>query len=162
DSARVMVHLLESKEQRELFQGGADVRYAPTGHLVYMKLGTLLAVPFDSQQLRIAGEPVALLENVMHGVTTPNTASETGGGQFALSNTGALVYATGGVHPLPESSVLWLHRAAASEPVTWAPPRAYRSPRLSPDQSKVLLTVSGAGVRNMDVWVYDVLRGSPT
>jgi len=162
ENARVMVHTLEGGENRELFQGGEDVRYTPTGHLLFMKMGTLMAVPFDLQQLRVSGEPVALLENVMQAVNTPNTASETGAGQFALSNTGTLVYVTGGVHPLPESSVLWLHRGAGSEPLTWVPPRSYRSPRLSPDQSKVLLTVSTPGSRTMDVWVYEVLRGTPT
>jgi len=162
ETARVMLHTAADQENRELFQGGADVRYSTTGHLLFMKVGTLMAVPFDLAQLRLTGEPVALLDNVMHAVNTPNTASETGAAQFVLSKTGTLVYAAGGVHPLPESSVLWLDRGTASEPLRWIPPRPYRSPRLSPDQSKVLLTISGAGARNMDVWVYDVLRGTPT
>jgi serine/threonine protein kinase/dipeptidyl aminopeptidase/acylaminoacyl peptidase len=162
ERARIVAQSLEAKDQRELIQGGADARYVSTGHLVFMRTGALMAVPFDLKQLRVTGEPIALVEGVMQAVNSPNGADETGSGQFAISDSGTLVYATGGTHPLPESSLVWLDRKkGAAEPVTWAPLRAYRSPRLSPDQSKVVLLVFGPS-RTNDVWVYDTVRGAPT
>jgi len=34
-----------------------DVRYVPTGHLVYVQAGTLLAVPFAADRLEVTGPP---------------------------------------------------------------------------------------------------------
>lgn len=57
---------------------------------------------------------------------------------------------------------MWLDRKKGSaEKITWAPMQAYRSPRLSPDQSKVVLLVFGPN-RTSDVWVYDTLHGTPS
>ena len=159
--ARIMVYVPETKEIREVVQGGADARYVSTGHLLFIKLGALTAVPFDTGQLRKTGEPLALIDNVMQAVNSPNGDDETGSGQFALSRTGTLVYAAGGVHSSVESSLVWVDRKAGPQPLTWIPPGTYRSPRLSPDQSKVILVRFGAS-RTSDVWVFDVLRGAPT
>ena len=60
-----------------LVQGGADARYVETGHLVYIKAGTLMAVPFDLRSQQITGSPVAVLEGVMQSVNTPNALDET-------------------------------------------------------------------------------------
>jgi serine/threonine-protein kinase len=162
EHARIVAQRVDAKDSQELIPGAADARYVSTGHLLFMKLGTLMAVPFDVSQLRVTGQPIALIEGVMQAVNSPNSDDETGSGQFAISNSGTFVYATGGTHPLPQSSLVWLDRKkGTAEPVTWAPQQAYRSPRLSPDQTKVALLVFGPN-RTSDVWVYDILRGTPT
>ena len=107
---RIMVYLRDTKEIREVVQGGVDARYVSTGHLLFMKMGTLTAVPFDVAQLRTTGEPLALMDNVMQAVNSPNGDDETGSGQFAISKTGTLVYAAGGMHPSVESSLVWVDR----------------------------------------------------
>ena len=83
--------------RREVIAGGADARYVDTGHLVYMKNGTLMAVPFDASAQQVTGAPVPLVENVMQAVNAPNFGDETGVGQFAVSASGTLVYALGGL-----------------------------------------------------------------
>ena len=65
NAAKVVLSAVDTGGQRVLLQGGADARYVDTGHLVYVKAGTLMAVPFDLRSQQISGSPVAVLENVM-------------------------------------------------------------------------------------------------
>jgi serine/threonine-protein kinase len=159
DAARVVLLMLDSGEQRVLIDGGADARYVSSGHLAYMKSGTLMVVPFDRRSLRVTGEPVAWIEGVMQAVNAPNTDDETGAGQFVVSDAGILLYVTGGTHPLRESSLTWSDRAGMTQPVASATPRSYLYPRLSPDGQKIAVSVGGNA---LDVWVYDVVRNTPT
>jgi eukaryotic-like serine/threonine-protein kinase len=161
DRARIIVQSLQGQERRDLVQGAADARYVSTGHLVYMKMGTLMAVPFDVQQLRVTGEPLSLVEGVMQAVNQPNSADETGSGQFAVSNTGTLVYVTGGLHPNRDSVLVWVDKKGEVQPIPGAGVHPFASPRLSPDQSKIAIAVMSAS-RNTDLWVYDILRGGST
>ena len=108
------------------FEGGADARYVSTGHLLYMRSGTLMAVPFDLGSRAVTGTPVALIEGVMQAVNAPNTDDETGAGQFAMSASGTLLYLDGGVHPLRESSLVWAHlKGCGSTTAGRTSPRLY-------------------------------------
>ena len=145
-----------------LIPGGADARYVSTGHLVYMKAGTLMAVPFDISSRQVTGASVALVEGVMQAVNAPNTVFETGAGQFAVSSSGTLIYALGGISPNLESGWMWVERTGGAQPVANVPAGPYLFSRLSPDGQKVAVNVRRAGSRTSDVWVYDLLRGVPT
>ena len=75
-------------EVRELF-AGAMARYAESGHIVYTTAdGTLMAARFDLGSLEVTGAPVPMLEGVLVKATSAS--------QFALSETGILVYREGG------------------------------------------------------------------
>ena len=65
DDAQIVVHTLETGERKVLIEGGRDARYVPTGHLVYVLDGTLLAVPFDVDKLEVTGGPIPMAEGVM-------------------------------------------------------------------------------------------------
>lgn len=162
EKANVVLRSLDTGEQRVLIPGGADARYVNTGHLVYMKTGTLLAVPFDVRSRQVTGAPVALIEGVMQSVNTPNTDDETGAGQFAVSTSGTLLYVVGGISPVWERSLVWVDRTGAAKPVAAASAAPYSNPRLSPDGQKIAVATRRAAGENSDVWVYDVLRGAPT
>ena len=41
-----------------LVDGGADGRYVSSGHLLYVREGALLAVPFDLQRLEVREDPL--------------------------------------------------------------------------------------------------------
>jgi Tol biopolymer transport system component len=78
----------EGGEVRELF-AGAMARYAESGHIVYTTAdGILMAARFDLGSLEVTGAPVAMLDGVR---VKSGSAS-----QFALSETGTLVYREGG------------------------------------------------------------------
>ena len=162
DTANVLLHSLDTGQRRVLIQGATDARYVNTGHLLYMKLGTLMAVPFDLASLQMTGPPVAMIESVMHGINAPNGNDETGVGQFAISPAGTMVYILGGVGKFLESSFVWVDRKGTAEPLTTAPIRPYLFPRLSPKGDKIVVGIRTGIGRGTDLWVYDVVRGAPT
>ena len=162
ETANVVLLSLDTGEQRVLIPGGADARYVSTGHLVYMKTGTLMAVPFDMSSRQVTGAPVTLVEGVMQGVNAPNSVFETGAGQFAVSTSGTLIYALGGISPNLESAWMWIDRTGDARPVATVPAGPYLFSRLSPDGQKVAVNVRRAASRTSDVWVYDLVRGVPT
>jgi hypothetical protein len=47
-----------------LVKGGRDAGYLPTGHLVYARGSTLLAVRFDPSTRQASGGPVSLLDGL--------------------------------------------------------------------------------------------------
>ena len=159
-TSKVLVHSLETNEERVLVSG-ADARYVNTGHLVYLTNGTLMAAPFDARSGQLTGQPIALIDDVMQGVNAPNGFDETGAGQFAVSTSGTLVYARGGIGPVRQRRLLWVDRQGAARPVgTWVGP--YMSPRLSPDGRRIALAARRGASRITDIWVYDVSRDAPS
>jgi Tol biopolymer transport system component len=160
-SGNVVLYSPNSGERRVIVAGGSDARYVNTGHLVYMKNGTLMALPFDVRLRQVTGAPVALFDGVMHAHNAPNGGDDTGAGQFAVSASGTLLYVVGGVAAIRESSLVWVDRTGAAQPLAAAPPAAYLGHRLSPDGQRVVVSARGEG-RGPEVWVYDVLRGAPT
>jgi hypothetical protein len=69
--------------QKDAFSG----RFLPTpdgGRLLYIQHDTLFAAPFDWERLSLAGTPAA----VVHGIGS----SADGGGEYAVSKTGTLVF----------------------------------------------------------------------
>ncbi len=144
--ADIMAQSLETGERHVLVRGGAQAHYVSTGHLVYARAGTLYAVPFDAETLRVTGSPVAVLEGVAEDQTT-------GVSQFTVSATGSLAYIPGG---LRRTDVVWVDRRGRAEPLSVGQePRYYLQPRLSPDGRQLAIQVSSA---DDDVWVYDIGR----
>jgi serine/threonine-protein kinase len=141
---------LTTGERQTLLAGGSRPRYAPTGHLIYGVSGTLMAVPFDPDRLQVLGNAVPVLQNVL-------TDPLTGAVEFALSADGSLVYVTG-ESPQVTRSLVWVDRNGREETLK-APLRAYTSPRISPDGSKVALSLRD---EESDIWVWDFSRETLT
>jgi hypothetical protein len=108
---------LDTGEWHVLLQDAADARYVPTGHLVFLRQGTLMAVRFDLGRLEVVGQPIALVENVMQAFSA-NSGYNTGAGQFSVSDTGSLLYATGGIVPDPKNTLVWVDQTGKEEEVT--------------------------------------------
>ena len=98
NDANLVVQVLATGTRTVVQRGGYHGRYLPSGHLVYLRDGTLFAAPFDLERLTVTGPPVSAVEGV---------ASNEGMGsaQFAVSASGTLVYLpgqrTGGGVPHP-------------------------------------------------------------
>jgi eukaryotic-like serine/threonine-protein kinase len=123
-----------------------------------------MAVGFDTKNLQVVGEPVALIPDVMQALYAPNSRDESGEGQFAVSNSGTLVYVTGGLQPGMENSLVWVDRKGNAQPLPSAPLRPWGVPRLSPDGTRItaVIPASGLGLTSNDIWVYDISRGVST
>jgi Tol biopolymer transport system component len=149
---RVAVLDLATGEQRILIEGGQNPTYAATGHIVFARGTTLMAVPFDLARLVVTGEPVALLQGVR----------QTAAADYALSTSGTLVYVPGAAVSTPTGALVWVDRTgrvtgqAVSEPLDRP-----RDPRLSPDGGRLVLTVltTGQAIEG-NLWIYD-LGGRP-
>ena len=151
DHAKIAVLSLETGQRRILIDAGSFARYT-SGHLVYSRGGSLLAVPFDSDRLEITGSPVPVLDGVRWN---PGT----GWASFTLSREGDLAYVPGGAAGQEPRSLLWVDRQGKASPIT-NDRAAFRSPYLSPDGQRLAMNINSQG--NWDVWVYEMARGTLT
>ena len=158
DDAQIVVKSLVSGEQKVLIENGTDARYVSTGHLVFARSGTLMAVPFDVARMTISGGPIGIIEGVMQDVNSPTGIGDTGAAQFSVSGSGTLVYLAGGTFPGTDQLMVWVDRTGATEPIpVLVPQGAYLVPRISPDGRQ--LTFYTAGI-DTNVWIYDLSRGA--
>ena len=136
---QIAVASLESGEPNVLLPG-LHPRYVPTGHLVYgSPENVLLAIRFDVDTLEVVDGPVSMVEDAAFG-------------QYALSDTGSLVYLSGGLGGQRE--LVWVDREGREEAIN-APPRGYRYPRLSPDETRIAVDIL-EGATNEDIWIWDL------
>ena len=141
DKTTIELVTLPNHERRTLVHGGASPRYLPTadgsGYLVYVNQATLFAIPFDLRTLETQGTAVPVADDV---------ASERviGTGQFDVSRTGTLVYrrSTGGASAL--TTLQWVDATGRKEPLQ-ARPGAYEDVGVSPDGTRVALTIIDGG-----------------
>jgi serine/threonine-protein kinase len=161
DAAEVAM-LTPGGKPRVLLKGGANPRYVAAGYLLYLRRGALIAAPFDLHRLEITGAAVPLLDGVMQAVDEPNDALESGLGQFAVSRTGTLVYASGGTFPRAKASLIRLDRSGAMTELNPKRAETYGL-RISPDGRRVVSSVISAANRaQSDVEIYDLERGTST
>ena len=154
DAAQIAVLDLDTGAQTIVLRGGSHAHYVSTGHLVYTAGGALRAVAFDLSRREVQGTPVSVLPRV---VTTTF-----GAGNYAVAADGTLVYVdtpgtTSGVGSGADRTLVWVDRAAREEPLT-APPRAYMHPRLSPDGTRIAVSIQD---QEQDTWMWDLRRGGP-
>ncbi len=144
---RIFLQPLASGKPRELFAGAAAV-YLPTGYLVYWLENNLYAVPFDLDTLEVKGGAVPIVEGVIQPI-------------YAVSNSGTLVYIPGTTSAAAsdQRTLVWADRNGKEEPLA-APPNSYAYPKISPDGTRVALSVGQ--FNSEDIWIWDILRKTLT
>ena len=147
EEATIQVQSLESGERKTVQQAGIYGRYLPTGHLVYISNQTLFAAPFDLGRLEVSGPSAPIVEDVQ---TSPLYWSA----QFDFSQTGTLVYLTGG-GTASEVSIFWIDPEGKTEPLL-PTPRDYENPSFSPDGKRLAVQINEGS--NVDLWVYELER----
>jgi len=124
-------------------------RYLPTGHILYATAnGSLLAAPFDASRSELTSAPTAIAEGVQIDPAS-------GAVQFAVSNTGTLVYMPGG--GAGSEQVVWVDRAGRQTPIdsTWR--GNFGNVALSPDGTR--LAVNSQSSDGEQVWVKQIPSG---
>jgi len=152
DDVQTVVHSLKTGETKVLIEGGRDARYVPTGHLVYVLDGTLFAVPFDVDALEVMGGAIPMAEGVM------TAGARTGAAHFSVSDTGALVYVTGGSSDLGGRTLVWVDRDGNEEALA-AEARPYVQPRISPDGDRLAVAIRD---QENDIWIWHFARETLT
>jgi hypothetical protein len=132
ENAQVAVLDLTTGQRKTLIRGGSQADYVEPGYLVYAVAGTLRAVRFDPMKLEVLSDPVPVVESVRTLVS--------GAAEFSVSAHGALVYVQGGAAGTARSLV-WVDRQGHEEPIA-SPPRAYQMPRVSPDGTRLAVSIN--------------------
>jgi hypothetical protein len=115
-------------------KGGAFARYR-NGYLMYVNQGTLFAIPFDVDRVSTLGTAVPVLSDVAY-------ASTFGFAQLDIARSGTLVYRRSPAHAPRVAS--WIDRSGKIEPLL-VQPRSYLSPRLSPDNRRLVAAMMDGG-----------------
>ena len=135
---------LDGGARTVIAESAYDAHYLSSGHLIYGRPGAILAVPFDADRLSPTGAAVTLVEGVSGDASS-------GRGGFQLSANGSLIYRAA---PSLEGRVLtWVTRDGLESPLPLSP-RAFSSPEVSPDGTRLAFAVAEAGRR--DIWIYEV------
>lgn len=152
DSSNIEALILATGERRVVFRGASMARYAPTGHLIFARGGTLHAIAFDPGSLTASGSPLPVVQGVAGDRTT-------GAAHFSAAADGTLAYVPGS----PQGGLrrlVWTDRSGNLQPIDDIPVGLYFDPQVSPDGTKAaVLLVAGD---SSDVWIYDFLRKTST
>ncbi len=149
DQAEITVLVRRTGERRSLLRGYV-ARFVPTGHLVFIRAGTLHAVRFDPSTIRMVGSPVPIVQGVA-------AAADSGVAHFAVSKAGVLAYVPGAT--ADARTLVWVDRQGHETAVPGFPRQSYQTPTLSPDGRQLAVTVLGS---THDVWVGDLTRATLT
>jgi serine/threonine-protein kinase len=154
--ANIVVQTVPKGTPKIVWRGGYFGRYLLSGHLVYVRDGTLFAAPFDVERLERTGEPVPVLEGMVF-------ASNAGSAQISVSDGGALVYVPGGGLSAGVTNLEWVSRTGQSTPLPTASatrnviaPGSWAMHRISPDGRRVAVIIPTGIVP--DLWIYDQER----
>ena len=145
--AKIVALSLETLEQKDVVRGGTFSRYVPSGHIVFARSGTLMAVPFDAGKLEVTGSAIPILESVDWG---PGTGCV----QYAFSRTGTLLYLSGsaaGEEMLP----IWIDREGKESPISQHK-RVYSEVRFAPDGTQLAASIMDGA--NTDIWILEIER----
>ena len=138
---------LDGKEVRRLFTSHSNAVYADK-NILYVQDQTLMAQPFDPDNLKLTGAAVPIEEHVRFSQTYNC-------GIFAASRNGVLVYQGGNTTNGERFS--WYSRDGKQEK-TFGKPDDYRQADLSPDGTRIAVTIYDNNGRNFDIWLYDINR----
>ena len=145
------VYLTElGSDQREwLVEAQSPGMYAPPGHLLFVREGTLLAQAFDASTARLSGEAVPVVAPVDHNPT--GTAAS-----FAVSADGRVLSYRGRFRPSTELvrfDPSGVKQGAIGEQAAW------QDLKLSPDATRAALVRNDETSGNRDIWLVEIATG---
>ncbi len=145
----IYVASLKSQERKLLVPGGSNVTFT-NGFLIYLRDQTLVAHALDMNRLELVGEPTPIGDQVLVGGAAAAT------GAFTVSQTGVLAYQTGPV--LRQSQLVWIDRRGTEGP-TVGEEADYGNLRVSPDGTRVSVSLGDPTRGTSDIWLLDLATG---
>ena len=152
DDGNVVVEPFSGGTPKIVVTGGHYGRYVPTGHVIYLRQGTLFAIRFDLDRLETIGQAAPVLDSV---VANP---AVNGGAQVAFSSDGTLVYVRG-ASASTAKPIDWTTRDGKTSVLREAKAN-WANPRFSPDGQKLALEITDGKQHN--IWVYEWARDTLT
>ncbi len=124
--------------------------YTSSGHLLFVREGTLFARSFDPVRLELTGDPITVTDQIV--------ASSFGGAMpFSASAAGAIVYRTG--PPMPPRQFVWFDRSGRAVDTIDGFDNGAHSSSLSPDGRRLATARNVAGdatATSTDIWLFDL------
>ncbi len=151
DDARIAVWEPATRKIRSVYRGGSMARFAPPGHLLFLRSETLFAVPFDPRRRQILGDPAAVNER-------PSNDPSSGTVYAAVAADGTFANVPG-AGPAAERSIVVTDRTGKPRPLS-VPARAYNFPRFSPDGKRLAVSIGPGHGHSDDVWTVDLETGT--
>jgi Tol biopolymer transport system component len=146
DSGRIAAWAPGWSEPRTIVDVGYGARYLPSGHLVYVLDGNLMAAPFNAAQVRLTSTPIRLITGI-------ETESVDGGASLTVATTGLMLYAAASDASRRERSLVWV-ASDGQESDVLKDRAVYNYPRLSPDGRRLAVGLAA------DIAVVDLQRGT--
>jgi len=139
---RTMVKWKNKNNPQELLSNSSFARYVPTGHLVFVRQGSLMAVPFEADH-----PPSGMIREDARILRTGLGQTVYGGAQFTFAGEdGTFVWAEGTTPlGLTEGELVWVDPEdgnAVPIPDSKKFYDEWADPRLSPDESWIALGVA--------------------
>jgi DNA-binding winged helix-turn-helix (wHTH) protein len=148
DDAAVVAISLASGAERVLAEPATFGRYAPDGHLLFMRAGDLYTVRIDASATRLLSTPTRVIPAVMTGTT--------GAAQVTVSPSGSLLY----VDDLPERSQRTLARVDRRGVTTDLPVPAHDFRFVSSCGKRLAATIFARG--QTELWMGSIDRAAMT
>jgi Tol biopolymer transport system component len=148
--SELRVAALGSSETTSLGVAASKSQYA-SGHLLFPRGGSLMAVSFDPQTRQRTGDPFLVAESVRGSPPTHYSP-------FSASLTGVLGYVRESNSPRT-SRLTWMDRAGKPLGVVGDPGR-YTNLSLSPDDRGVAVSMFTGSPPNRDIWLIDLARAA--
>ena len=143
------VTALDSSQGTRVLETSGRAVYA-SGRLLFVRDGILFAQAFDDRALRTSGEPIRVADGIGYSAGAFAYTAVTASSAGLLAHGPSVVFTT---------SLRWHDRSGATiGPPT--PARAYRSPRLSPDQTSVVVAIHDEPTAQPDLWLLALARGT--
>jgi DNA-binding winged helix-turn-helix (wHTH) protein/Tol biopolymer transport system component len=130
--ARIEVLTPSDGRRRTLLEDAADGHYVPGGHLVFLRRGRLMAVPFHLGKLEATDPAAPIRDHVRQALNIGFDVDHSAAGQFSASATGVLAYASGGIGTGYPVELIWVDRRGRVEVVEGFDEPFFTHPRLSP------------------------------
>jgi Tol biopolymer transport system component len=144
-NVELRVASLDSTETTSLGNSESNAMY-DSGHLLFVRGGTLMARPFNPDTQQPTGDAFPLAEDVsLVGVR----------GIFSTSTTGVLSYWRAGGQAI--SRLVWADRTGKTLGQV-GEPASYSNFSLSPDGRRVAVAMTAGTPINRDIWVIDLAR----
>src|SRR6202050_588713 len=151
ESPVIYIGELGSLQARSLTKSDTMAQYA-SGHLLFLRGQTLMAQAFNPGRMELSGEPQPIAEHIAVNGSTIRA-------MFSASETGTLVYQSG--QASTGWDLVWCGRDG-KELETVAQASRYIGPSLSPDGTRLAVTIFVGNQGIADNWVLDLARATRT
>jgi serine/threonine-protein kinase len=147
ENANLAIRPLSGGARKVVLRGAYHGRYVGSGHLLFVREGTLFAIPFDLARLETTGTPVPIVERLI-------ATTLSGAAQFAVSESGTLAYAQGD-EAATGTVISWMRADGKLSPLR--PMNAiWESLAISPDGSRFAVDMHDG--KQWDLYLYEWAR----